>query len=95
MPKPIIEYTKPEGLKEYTIAAIDASDVSEKGRSRQLFRLHYMIDIFSMCAVLFKITDRKTGESLLNFDIKQTGKKLLIVADRIYGTLKGMSHCIC
>lgn len=94
IPNPIIEYTKPQNLDDYTIAAVDASDVSEKGRSGQAFKLHYMIDIFSMCAVAFKLTDRKTGESLLNFDVKQIGKKLLIIADRAYGTLKSITHCM-
>ena len=94
IPKPIIEYEKPKNLQDYTIAAVDASDVREKGRAGQLFRLHYIIDIFSMCAITFKLTDRKTGESLVNFDIDGIGKKLLIVADRAYGTIKSIGHCI-
>ena len=33
IPKPIAQYTLPESLKGYSIAAVDASDVTEKGRS--------------------------------------------------------------
>ena len=94
IPKPIIEYEKPISLQEYTISAVDASDVKEKGRAGKLYRLHYMIDIFSMCAIKFKLTDRKTGESLINFDLSEIGKKLLIIADRAYGKLTSIRHCI-
>lgn len=89
--KKIIEYAVPEWLNVYTLVALDASDVSEKGRSRRVFRLHYAIDFFKLCGLSYKITSQKVGEKLANFDIK-TG--WLILADRIYGTLTGMEHCL-
>ena len=91
IPKPIVEYTCPKWFKEYTITAIDASDVTEKGRSKRIFRLHYAIDIMKMCCLSFKLTAQKTGETLLNFNVQ---KGWLILADRVYGTLTGIEHCL-
>jgi IS4 transposase len=90
-PKAIVEYKSPKELENYEIVAIDASDVSEKGRSKRIFRLHYALNLMKMCAASYKITSQKTGESLQNFDIK---KGWLILADRIYGTLTGIEHCL-
>jgi hypothetical protein len=88
-PKPIIEYAAPEWLKNYITIALDASDVTEKGRSGRTFRLNYAFDMMRMMSLSYKITTQKVGETLLNFDIK---KNWLILADRIYGTLTGMEH---
>ena len=81
----------PKAFENYQIIALDASDVREKGRSGRLFRLHYAIDILKMCSISYKITAQKVGETLLNFDVK---KNWLILADRIYGTLTGIEHCL-
>ena len=75
----------------YTIVALDASDVREKGRSGRTFRLHYAFDMMRMMSLSYKITKPKVGETLLNFDIK---KNWLILADRIYGTLTGIEYCL-
>jgi hypothetical protein len=91
VPKPLVEYSLPDGLTGYQIVALDASDVREKGRSGRIFKLHYIIDLFKMCSVAFKITSHKTGEALSNFDIKSNW---LILADRAYGTLTGIEHCL-
>jgi hypothetical protein len=91
MPKPIIEYAVPKWLKDYITVALDASDVTEKGRSGRTFRLHYAFDMMRMMSLSYKITTQKIGETLLNFDIK---KNWLILADRIYGTLTGMEFCL-
>jgi len=91
IPKAIIEYKTPKGLDNYQIVALDASDVTEKGRSGRTFRLHYAIDLMRMCSLSYKITAQKIGETLLNFDVK---KNWLILADRIYGTLTGIEYCL-
>lgn len=90
-PRPIIEYKPPKGLKGYVITALDASDVTEKGRAKRIFRLHYAIDLLKMCSLSYKITTQKAGETLLNYDIK---KNWLILADRVYGTLTSIEHCL-
>lgn len=91
IPKPIIEYEMPKWLQNYKLVALDASDVTEKGRSGRLFRLHYAFNIIKMCSLAYKITSQKVGETLLNFDIQ---KDWLILADRMYGTLTGIEYCL-
>jgi hypothetical protein len=91
IPKPIVEYALPESLKGYNIAAVDASDVTEKGRSGRTFRLHYAIDLITLKCLSCKITGQKIGETLKNFSPKE---KWIMLADRIYGTLASIEHCI-
>lgn len=86
----LITYKKSEKLKDYRILAVDASDVSEKGRSGRIYRLHFALDIMKMEAVMYNITTRQTGEKLSNFDLK---KDDLIIADRGYGTTTGIEYC--
>lgn len=86
----LIDYQKPKWLEEKNIVAVDASDVTEKGRSGRIYRLHYALDIFKMGSVDHLITDVKVGESLINFNL-ESGH--LVVADRAYCTIKGINHC--
>jgi hypothetical protein len=90
-PAPIAEYVTPKSFEGYTLVALDASDVSEKGSTKRIFRLHYAIDLMKLCAVSFKLTSQRVGETLLNFSIKENW---LILADRVYGTLTGIEHCL-
>lgn len=86
----LVNYEKPSYLNDKTVVAIDASDVTEKGRSGRMYRLHFSLDIFKMASVEHKITDIKTGESLCNFNL-QPG--YLVICDRGYATIKGIEHC--
>jgi hypothetical protein len=84
-------FAKPAWLDGYTVVAYDASEVKEQGCTGQLFRLHYGLDIFSMCTASHKITKLETGETMLNFDV---GKGLIAMGDRAYGTINGIEHCL-
>jgi len=86
----VSDFQKPSFLENYRVVAVDASDVVEKGRSGQLYRLHYSIDIFNMNSIYHKITKQDVGETLLNFEFR---KGDLIIGDRIYGTINGINHC--
>ncbi|HZK01919.1 MAG TPA: IS4 family transposase [Anaerovoracaceae bacterium] len=86
----LIDYQKPTWLEGKTVVAVDASDVSEKGRSGRIYRLHYALDIFKMGSVDHLITDVKVGESLVNFKLKPG---YLVIGDRAYSTIKGIEHC--
>ena len=86
----MVPYRKPEWLEEYNVKVADATAVVEKGRSKRIYRLHYALDLFSLHSASYRITDEKTGESLLNYDLRNDD---LVVGDRIYSTLKGISHC--
>jgi len=85
------EYKVPQWLLGYRTLGFDASDVSEKGRSGRIYRLHYSLDIFNMRTHQYAITGNKTGESLCNFAMQEND---LCIADRAYGTLRGIQHCL-
>lgn len=86
-----IVYNKPEWLENYRTIALDASDVTEKGRSGRLYHLHYALDLFKMETVQYKITSQDIGETLRNFTV---GSRDLFLADRAYGTLTGIEYCV-
>ena len=86
----LIDYQKPTWLEEKVVIAVDASDVTEKGRSGRTYRLHYALDIFKMGSVDHSITDVKVGESLVNFNLEPGH---LVIGDRAYATIKGIEHC--
>lgn len=88
---PVIQYKKPEWLKPYQVLVIDASDIVEKGAVKKLWHLHYAVDIFSLTCSQFKITRQSTRESLKNFTL---AKGCLVIADRAYGTIKSIEHCL-
>ncbi|NLZ95484.1 MAG: IS4 family transposase [Bacteroidales bacterium] len=86
----LIDYKKPTWLEGKTVIAVDASDVTEKGRSGRTYRLHYALDIFKMGSVDQLITDTKVGENLLNFNLRPG---YLVIADRAYSTINGIEYC--
>ena len=81
---------KPQWLKEKNVLLVDGSEEVKCGENKLYFMLHYCIDLFSLCEREFLITDMKTGEKLVNF--KKIGKGDIVLADRIYGTLLGISY---
>lgn len=91
LPKPVMEYKKPKWLESYQGIAIDASDLVEKGAAKKLWHLHYAVDIFSLTCSQFKIPKQSTGESLTNFTRTEG---CLAIADRAYGTIKSIRHCL-
>ena len=91
LPNPIMHYKKPGWLESYQVLAVDASDLVEKGAVKRLWHLHYAADLFSLACSQFKITEQSTGESLKNFTFS---KGCLVTADRAYGTIKSIGHCL-
>ncbi len=91
IPNQIINYNKPPELEPYQVIAVDASDIIQKGAVKKIWHLHYAVDLFSLTSNQFKITEHTTGESLKNFEIN---KKHLIIADRAYGTITSIEHCL-
>lgn len=87
----IIEYEVPEKLKKYRILAVDATDVSEKGTSGRIFRLHFALDIIHMHAALYNITSNSVGEHLRNYELTEGD---LVLADRGYSCTSGIEYCI-
>lgn len=91
IPNEIIHYKKPAELEPYHVIAVDASDIVQKGAIKKTWHLHYGIDLFSLTCNQFKLTEQSTGESLKNFEIKE---KDLTIADRAYGTITSIEHCL-
>lgn len=90
MKNEIVNYDKPELLKDYRVLAIDASDISQKGAVKYYWHLHYAVNLFTLNSEMFKITTEQTGESLKNFELRP---KDLVFADRAYGTISGIEYC--
>jgi hypothetical protein len=88
--KSLVDYQKPAWLEGKTVVAVDASDVTEKGRSGRTYRLHFALDIFKMTSIEHIITTDKVGESMGNFALQPD---YLVVADRAYSTIKSIEHC--
>ena len=91
LPDEIIHYKKPEELEPYRVIAVDASDLVQKGAVKKIWHLHYGVDLFSLACNQFKLSEQSTGESLKNFEIKE---KDLVIADRAYGTITSIEHCL-
>lgn len=91
IPNEIIHYKKPAEIEQYHVIAVDASDIVQKGAVKKTWHLHYGIDLFSLTCSQFKLTEQSTGESLKNFEIKEND---LIIADRAYGTITSIEHCL-
>jgi len=81
---------KPKWLKKKNVNLVDGSEVVKCGANRQCHRLHYSLDLFTLCMNEFMVTDMKTGEKLANF--KEFGKNDIVMGDRIYGTLPGIEY---
>jgi hypothetical protein len=86
-----VQYQKPDWLKNTRVLAVDATEITDKGRNHQAFRLHFALDLFQMHAVRHMLTGQEVGESLKNYALEPGD---LVVADRAYGTLTSMSYCI-
>ena len=81
---------KPHWLKGKEVLLVDGSKDTKTGEELQHYMLHYSIELFTLAIREFLITSEKTGEKLSNF--KRFGKQDIIIADRMYGTLTGISH---
>jgi len=81
---------KPAWLQNKNVLLVDGTEDVKCGVRRQCYMLHYSLDLFTLAAREFVITDRKTGEKLRNF--KKVGKNDIVIGDRIYGTLPGIAY---
>lgn len=82
----------PEWLKKYRTCVVDASDYARNGSKGSDFRLHYMMELFTLNATELYFTDASEGETLTRYQKIQEND--LILADRAYGTIKGMTHVL-
>ena len=80
---------KPEWLGEKKVKLVDASDVSLKGSKTSDYRMHYVFDLFGFTCETFELTTIKEGEKLTRYSFSEND---IVVADRIYGTIRGIEH---
>ena len=91
-PAGVADYLKPKGLSGYRILAVDASDVkSGMSKFSATWHLHYALDVFTLTSHEMKLTESAVGETLTHFT---AAKGDLFLGDRIYGSKKGISHCL-
>lgn len=82
---------KPDWLKKYRVRIVDASIITEPGSTGTNWRLHYSLNLFGLNCDYLEITTPEKGEKLSNFPVE---KGDLIIADRVYGRAKGISHVL-
>lgn len=80
----------PEWLKDYRVCLVDASDYAIQGSRGTDFRLHCMMELFSLNAIEMHFTTVKEGETLTRYEKIQEND--LVIADRGYGTITGMEY---
>jgi len=83
---------KPKWLESSRVRAADATDESIKGSNGADYRLHCMMDLFTLEAVETTLTTAKRGETMENFSKIEKGD--IIIGDRAYGTLNSISHIL-
>jgi hypothetical protein len=81
---------KPKWLKKKNVILVDGTEDIKCGVRRQCYMLHYSLDLFTLAAREFLVTDRRIGEKLANF--KRFGKDDIVMGDRAYGTLPGIAY---
>jgi len=82
---------KPQWLEGKNVCLVDASESGKCSKTQQVhFRLHYCIDLFTLCMREFSLTPIKEGEKLSNF--KKFGKDDIVMADRGYTNIKGIEY---
>jgi hypothetical protein len=83
---------KPGYLGNKRVCLIDVTEDASGGSAanRKFYRLHYCIDLFTLCVIALRLTDRKIGEKVSNFTC--FGKDDIVIGDRIYGTIPGIEY---
>lgn len=71
------------------VRAVDATTVSEPGRTGSVWRLHYAINLADLQCDHFRLTDTSVGERFQGMSVEPGD---LLLADRAYGTPTGVAH---
>jgi len=80
---------RPDWLAKRRVLLVDASDIALVGGSMSEYRLHFVFDLLGFRYEGMEITSIKEGESLSRHKVSQGD---IIVADRGYGSIRGMEH---
>ena len=80
---------KPEFLGKKQVKLVDASDEVTKGKEKTTWRLHYVFNLFDFSCAHMELTTNKEGEKLTRHEVCEND---IMIADRIYCTIKGIEH---
>jgi len=83
---------KPRWLEGKRVRLVDATDEAVKGSKGADYRLHCMMDLFTLEAAEMNLTKASRGESMTNFCKIESGD--VIIGDRIYSTLVSINHIL-
>jgi len=83
---------KPTWLKYRRILTADGTEESCAGSKNKDYRLHYLMDLFTLETIEMKFTDYKEGEKLTHYT--EINKGDIIVGDRAYGNLKSIEYAL-
>jgi hypothetical protein len=81
---------KPGWLGNREVYAVDASDEPVYGSGKSDYRLHYAVNIFTLCMKEMALTKIAIGEKLNNF--KKFGPGDIILGDRGYCSIQGFEY---
>jgi len=83
---------KPEWLEPWRVRLVDATDEAIRGSKGADYRLHCMMDLFTLEAIETNLTKAARGETMTNFNKIKKGD--ILIGDRAYGTLNSMRHIL-
>lgn len=80
----------PKWLENRRVCLVDASDESKPGSRGADYRLHYLVNLFTLGLVEMHLTEANEGETITRYSSLE--EQDIIIGDRAYGTLKGIAH---
>jgi len=82
---------KPAFLGRRDVKLVDASDETTKGKDKDIWRLHYVFNLFEFQCAGMELTTNKEGERLTRHEVTEND---IMIADRIYCTMSGIEHVL-
>jgi hypothetical protein len=83
---------KPSWLEYRRVLTADGTDESCTGSKGTDYRMHYLMDLFTLETIEMKLTDYQEGEKLSQYTEIQPGD--IVAADKMYGTLKSIEYAL-
>jgi hypothetical protein len=83
---------KPSWLEYRRVLTADGTDESCVGSKGTDYRLHYLMDLFTLETIEMKLTNYKEGEKLSQYS--EIHSRDIVVADRAYGTTKSIEYTL-
>jgi hypothetical protein len=81
---------KPQWLADRLVCLTGASDEPVHGSKKADYRLHHVVELFTLEVVEMHLSDTKQGEKAENF--KGIGAGDVVTGDRAYGNIRGIEY---